>query len=76
LRLSVTVQPYHIRYEVKYTQNGERKSFECLNNVWLSDDHAWVVVLSNLKLPLPQQPEGQTPEEVCRAHGEASIKAA
>ena len=78
LRLSVTVQPYHIRYEVKYIQNGERKSFECLNNVWLSDDHAWVVVLSNLKLPLPQQPEGQTPEEVCRAHGisEASIKAA
>lgn len=78
LRLSVTVQPYHIRYEVKYIQNGERKSFECLNNVWLSDDHAWVVVLSNLKLPLPQPPEGQTPEEVCRAHGisEASIKAA
>lgn len=78
LRLSVTVQPYHIRYEVKYIQNGERKSFECLKNVWLSDDHAWVVVLSNLKLPLPQQLEGQTPEEVCRAHGisEASIKAA
>lgn len=78
LRLSVTVQPYHIHYEVKYIQNGERKSFECLNNVWLSDDHARVVVLSNLKLPLPQQPEGQTPEEVCRAHGisEASIKAA
>ena len=78
LRLSVTVQPYHIRYEVKYIQNGERKSFECLNNVWLSDDHAWVVVLSKLKLPLPQQPAGQTPEEVCRAHGisEASIQAA
>jgi len=77
LRLSVTAQPYHIRYEVKYIQNGERKSFECLNNVWLSDGHAWVVVLSNLKLPLPQQPEGQTPEQVCRAHGisEASIKA-